>query len=458
VKLKKELSDKTYQNYVEQHPAYKDFFHNVIAKDKILYKIWCYTYLPAKELKLRGELKKQISDRDRSYLHERVIKEGSQELIDLHNEYSLVENADQAYLKPNLLKMAYPTDVPLTIEQVREILRKVETKTYYEGEKKVFETKIHRYFPILFFTERQIGKGDKIVKIEAEIEYVSEPAFREKVYWWEKFSVTDILQKFRDMSEIQGIIWNLDPKAINYSIILSHKGKKRELPLNLLHRKRYCNLVRKAMRKYRLESSRIEIDKSGESRGMTLGIYDELKDELNFSDAVMAVLNFSSEYDEKKHGNFPGYLGKRIRSHLRDIRRQKQYSTTQLYEERKEIDDPRGREATRILNSDLEFSEGSLYDEVGEDDEKGEEGVRRIDLIPDKSFSEDTEDIDPEKRMVDMRNSLTDSRDRMIFTEYYEKERPETQIAEDLGITQQAISKRIKQIKEHLIKNFRPIG
>ena len=39
MKIEKELIDETYQNYIKDHPSHKDFFHNVIEKDKTLLKI-----------------------------------------------------------------------------------------------------------------------------------------------------------------------------------------------------------------------------------------------------------------------------------------------------------------------------------------------------------------------------------------------------------------------------------
>lgn len=254
------------------------------------------------------------------------------------------------------------------------------------------------------------------------------------------------------MTEIRGIVCDIKPK-VEYSIILSHKGEKREFPINLSDRRRYYNLVKKTINLYRLESTTVK-ETEPEIIELKMGYYDKLKDKLNFPDAVWAVVDFSLSYNKKKHGHFPGYLKKRLYSSLRDIWRSSEYTTTALYEERRELDKDeskkKGREAYRILRSDLEYSGGSLDEEILDDEG---EGIKRIDLLLDERWSEDSliEKLDFERR----KDSISDPLNKEIFVGYFGYEdKTMTEIGKDLGISRQAVAKRIKEIEKHNIKGI----
>ena len=249
MKLSQELFEKTYRNYIQQYPSHEEFFRRVIKQDGPINRIWLYTYLPAEELDLRTKFKEEIKERDYQELHQRMIREKGQELTDLHNDFIIVEKADRIHLNPDPLKMIYH-EVPLTIAGIRKLLRRVEERTYREGEKNISERKEYQYLPWWIYITREISNGK--TKVEVEIEFLRKPNFEEQVHYWESFSITEILQRFKDMSEIVGTVWNINPD-VDYSIILSHGGKKRQFPVNLLHRERYYNLIRSALQKYRVE-------------------------------------------------------------------------------------------------------------------------------------------------------------------------------------------------------------
>ena len=167
----------------------------------------------------------------------------------------------------------------------------------------------------------------------------------------------------------------------------------------------------------------------------------------------MAVLNLSMEYRGKEHGFFPGYLKKRLDSYLLGIWRSSEITTTQLFKERKEREkgEDRSRESYRILKSDLEYSGGSLDEEITVDEGKGE--VRRADLLPDESWSEDS--LINGLTLEELIDSLSDPLDREIFDRYYSKDESQAEIGQNMGITQQAVAKRLKKIEGHLQEGFK---
>lgn len=148
MKFQKQLKEKTYQNYIQQYPSYKDFFQDVIEKDKILHKIWYYTYLPEEKIDLRNELKKKIQDRDYNYLQQKVIREEDKALIDLFDDYDMVGQADSVFLKLILPRIKdHPVDISQKIKRGRELLKRGEQKTYYKGDKKFLKRRYTDIFP-----------------------------------------------------------------------------------------------------------------------------------------------------------------------------------------------------------------------------------------------------------------------------------------------------------------------
>lgn len=390
---------------------------------------------------------KEIQEKDYDHLLQRVTKERTKELEALFDDYRIAEQADLVFLNSNLLRKFCYVDIPPTIKEIRQILGKVEQKIYYEEKKKISERKIYRYFPWFIVIERDISNGK--TKVEAEIEYLLETNFKEEVRQWEKYSISEILQKFKDMSEIVGVVWEPKPE-VDYSIIVSHRRERREFPVNLLHRERYYNLIRNALRSCRVERTKYIPHEKEDNMGF--GVYEPLRGELFFGEALMAVLNFSTKYQEEKHGHFPGYLQRRLDSYLRDIWKRREFTTTALYKKRRDIDEDKlkkkGREAYRILRSDLEFSGGSLDEEIVGDE--GKKGIKRVDLVQDERCpSEDSlnEMIDFKKR----KDSISDPLEKEIFVGYFGYEdKTMTEIGKDLGISRQAVAKRIKEIEKHI--------
>lgn len=448
--LSKELIEKIYENYIQRYPsykAYKDFFYNIIEKDETLYKSWCYTYLPAEEFDLRTELKKEIGDDADVYIYdkfyERYKKGKGGMLFSLYNDYHLVEAADRLFPIQHTVFLTYQVNPPLTytIEEIRKILGRVERRQYTEGKKNIEEKKIFLYFPHLIQIERKI-KDDKKTEMQTEFEYLEHPFFEppnfnfEKLCW-EKFTITDILQKDNDID----VVWNINP-TVEYSMVFSYKGKKEKLPFNLLER--YYPLIVSVFKKYKGKNYIYKYQPLKEAPNdvnLGLGKYTPFERHEFFGVTLTAVLNLAKKY-RGPEGFFPGYLDVGLKSQVRDERKK---LTTMIKDQ-------------RILKADLEFSGGSLNEPIGE------EGIERIDLIPAKNndgweATRDAEDafiaeldfVNLKKELIDF---LFDQKDKVIFEKYFLDHDTQIQIAEDLSITQQAVQKRIEKIEKYFEKNL----
>jgi len=79
--------------------------------------------------------------------------------------------------------------------------------------------------------------------------------------------------------------------------------------------------------------------------------------------------------------------------------------------------------------------------------------VRRADLLPDESWSEDS--LINGLTLEELIDSLSDPLDREIFDRYYSKDESQAEIGQNMGITQQAVAKRLKKIEGHLQEGFK---
>lgn len=466
----KNLSKVAYKTFIARYPSYSNFFHDVIKKNEPLYNSWLYTYSPVEDIESRKKLEKRFAGHlNRNYIQRLLIRnEGGdtplEPLQQLGKDLHLVRYSDEWMIREGEALRRHGIE---TIEQIRKNLEKhlwrIEKREYSANGERIEETTLFEWYPFFLFKTREIfeQQKEKTKRVESELAFPewNSPQFEKLKSFWEKYSITEILQVFRDINEIVGIVWNIKPD-IEYSIIISHEKKKIEFPVNLLHRKRYYNLIKKAIKKNRLEN--VEYLPPEGAGNMGFGIYEDLSRALNFSDAVMGILDLALAYREDEHDNFPGYLHDRLNSCLNDIRKGKNFTTTALHKQRieeeayqyreykgyKEDLKKKSRNSKRLIRSDLEFPGGFLDDKIIS--REGEKAIT-TDLINDCKLSEDTLMLSLD--FENIRNSLDKEKDKEIFSLYYgPQDETMKEIANMIGISQQAVSKRLQKIKRHIEK------
>jgi|GEM_PF-5307270 len=467
-----------FHNYIQRYPSYKDFFHNVIEKDETLYKSWIYTYLPVEEFDLRNDVKKYIQDDTDLYIYDRLYekkevlekhkKQGHGEFslsigIDydeflgfyyLYYDYLVVKNADSLFLNKG--------NVQITIKELREIIGKVERREYTEGKKKISEVKRYLFLPFLIQTDRTIELNGKI-KMEDETEFLFPPDFDEEKLKWEKFIIGEVLQRYKRLDLVYNVNYSVAPEE--HSMIFSYKGKKIELPFNLLHRQRYYPLIVSILQKYKGRKVDYEYCKQREDEedeeveelsfekddkkpkkkkkkkdpdnvsdkkdvDLGLGNYTFLERHEFFGLTIAGFKNLALEYnpkEHKKHGLFPGYLKARLTSFIGDA--WKGETTEALYKERTEQrewdekerkDEDRTKEPDRKLKVDIDYSAGSLDKEmfIGQDTEGGGKTISRIDLVTAKDKGG--------------KSKIISSRQQQGYEAWEEKERVEDSLIDEL--------------------------
>jgi RNA polymerase sigma factor (sigma-70 family) len=445
---------KNYHSYCQRSPSHKDFFDNVILEDKILFKIWIDTYSSsAKEFYFRD------------------VREDAPRYI--------LEKWCESEKRTELL---YPPWVSLLIDYSRRVRKKVDKgrqelklKQYTEGKKTIFEDRKYGQFPLYVVVTRFIigDEKAKIIedrknKIEFELKFLlAPPDFKKVKLMLEEGLINDAQQHADMLDQICDIVTQTE-----FSYIISYKRKKEEFSFNLHHTRGYQPLIRKVLRKYPAETTiykgptSIPYDRNPSPSFdpdpySALGDYGYWGRHLLISHAFMFIKDLVLKYNPKEHGNFPGYFKTCLSSHIRDQR--KLYTTTSLFKKRKKFEAAQAgdeeekkrisqkiREDFRILKSDLEYSGGSLDKVISED-----EDIRRIDLLEapgdENSFIDELDD----KEFNKLFNFLSDPTDRAIIKKYYEDGKTMIQIAKDLRISQPAVSKRIKRIKEYFYEYFK---
>ncbi len=253
VNAAQQSTNHAYKTYLSKHPDNEIFLKDVVEKDNILHQMLLYAYSPTGDIELRRNLEKDFpGGLNRKYIQQLLVREGPEwvfyePLQKLSMDFHLARYADTWKNRAGEELKGRGIE---TIEQIRAYLNdhigKIEEREYISDVGRVEETILYEWFPFFLFISREIFDKQtwKTKKVDSELVFSdwNIPQFEQLKYFWEKYSVIEILQAFRDRSEIMGIVWNIKPD-IEYSVILSHKGDKIEFPLNLLHRERYYNLV-----------------------------------------------------------------------------------------------------------------------------------------------------------------------------------------------------------------------
>lgn len=154
-------------------------------KDPLITKFQKYKSTPIEDLKARKEINITKDDFKELLKKTRI----NPDLESLYDECRNIEWADFVHKKSKE-----------PISKIRDIVNRIETKSYDKGKKKIKETRIFTYWPSMIITARDIFIGNNERIIEAELLFPKENPDFDKIPWQEY--AVEMLQFFKDKPDL----------------------------------------------------------------------------------------------------------------------------------------------------------------------------------------------------------------------------------------------------------------
>lgn len=356
-----------------------------------------------------------LTEADLDSLHHRAVQFPT--LWPLYHQVRTAHLADLIYLKEGQQR-------GWSITQIRDQLNRVESRTFTREGNQVQETTYFRFWPIARYIYRVRTSPKGHVAHEVEWAYDARVDLDAN---WEKyrpgFEEESLLmaQRFADHDSIKEMAF-LPPEKVTYKVIFSNNIKRREFifPTAL----RYENLLRNVALDHTFEKS--EEDSDPESRWSL-----QRHSSIELGEGLTGLWTAVQEFDPSKVKHIPGYIEQRVIWHMGG-----------QYDQRSHVV---GGE--RLLTEARDYEAGSLDDPLPQEiEEDGESSL--WDIVPDQSISP------PDNNLLfsEIKNHFSDPRDRKILWYLAIWKDTQTEIAQELRMTQPAIAQRIKKIRAKVKK------